>query len=93
MMMDVFKQQEATEMKPYLLIACHHYSCGDPEEWVGCYKTYEEAESKMIKVLKPYTYAMSGKLLFKQFYQYENFGIKDLRCDSYKIVDLRKWME
>jgi hypothetical protein len=45
MMMDVFKQQEATEMKPYLLIAGdNYYPCSKTGDWIECYETKEEAK-------------------------------------------------
>jgi len=51
--MDVFKQQEATEMKPYLLIVGdNYYPSAYTGDWVACYATEEEAKEKWEELSK-----------------------------------------
>ncbi len=71
-------------MKPYLLIAGYKYypDCADGD-WVGCYKTREEAEKMM-------TYT-SGKAHSWQVAQHPRYG-KNHSVDWYEIIDLRGWI-
>ena len=67
-MMDVFKQQEATEMKPYLLIAGDNcYPLSGTGDWIACYETKEEAEEKWEEISS------------KSKYRYDWYEIVDLR--------------
>ena len=71
-------------MKPYLLIAGHKYYPDRADgDWVGCYKTREEAEKMM-------TYT-SGKVPRLQVAQHPRYG-KNHSVDWYEIIDLRGWI-
>ena len=72
------------KMKPYLLIAgLQYYPDGADGDWIGCYKTREEAEAMM-------TYT-SGKTHLWQVAEHPDYG-KNYDVDWYRIIDLREWI-
>jgi hypothetical protein len=62
---------------PYLLIAWDTYEpCPGTGNWLGCFKTYQEA-AEQIELLE-------DSIHFR-------YSIRGIKYDGYQIVDLRYW--
>lgn len=71
--------EEAKEPKWFLLVA--NYGFDGDQEFINCYSSREEAESKVIKTSSS-SYTITDREHF-------NFPIM---CNNYQIIDLREWV-
>lgn len=84
--------------KPYLLIAGDFiYPNGGTEDWVGCFETITDAESR-VKRIELSSHYKSGKMKGKVKYKSTTYTILKLDGsieyrDWYEIVDLRGWAD
>lgn len=68
--------------KPYLLIAgWNYYPQAGTDDWIACFETYEEAESRVIKIN---TLSDEDNMTLK---------VNNESYDWYKIIDLREWTD
>jgi hypothetical protein len=81
-------------MKKFLLIAGDgYYPSSGTGDWVGCFSSYEEAESKVEGVEK-FTLITKGPLKGQKEYSHTEYRINggEYLKDWYKIVDLDDWI-
>lgn len=84
--------------KPYLLIAGNFiYPNGGTEDWVGCFETIADAESR-VKRMELSSHYKSGKFKGKVKSKSATYTILKLdgsteHRDWYEIVDLRDWAD
>lgn len=73
--------EKVKEPKWFLVVASCDY---DSEEFVGCYTSREDAQSKIVK-------SYSGGREMYTITDRDKFN-SPIMCDSYKIIDLREWV-
>lgn len=80
-------------MKWFLLMAGNNYYPGfSTEDWVGAYETYDEAQSQVEELVHTRTIT-KGKRKGEEEVTSINYIVNKCRCDWYKIVDLRDWVD
>lgn len=64
----------------------NHYPEGGTSDWIGCYETMEEAQSKITTIKN--VQVIKGNEVVNYYYE-----IGTRTCDWYEIEDLRDWTD
>ena len=80
-------------MKYFLLIAGNsYYPQVGTDNWIGCFETFEEANSKA-SIIEHKRVITRGKNKGQEEITGKSYRIGESIFDWFDVVDLRKWME